>query len=273
MDAWDYARTAVDEGKKSQSEADGKPLVGVVIVKDRAVLGVSHRGRTGSGEHAEFGLISELREQGVDLAGSTVYTTLEPCSSRNHPKKPCAEHLIEAGVAEISIGMYDPNPRIHRDGWRLLRDAGMKLVDFPAGLREEVEEDNRTFVDQYRLREGDAGAGVLFDWVQRPDGFRVMTSGGEFVVKFSRASARSLHMYATGVHRVGHARHAHEFTEVDDPTAQDSWQGHSRTIPEDEIGILKGESGSLLVKVVEVHDMDQGAEQNCAKFDFEYRPA
>lgn len=55
-----YARMATDEAMKSQAEGEGKPLVGVVIVKDGQVLGQSFRGATGSGEHAEYGLIKKL---------------------------------------------------------------------------------------------------------------------------------------------------------------------------------------------------------------------
>ena len=98
MNDRDFAAIAVEESKKSLAEGEGKPLVGVVIAKDGEELGRSHRGRTGSGEHAEFGLIKELRAQGVDLTGAVVYTTLEPCSTRNHPKVPCAEHLAADGV-------------------------------------------------------------------------------------------------------------------------------------------------------------------------------
>lgn len=272
MDDREFAAIAVEEGKKSQAEDEGKPLVGVVIARDGEELGRSHRGRTGRGEHAEFGLIRELHSTGTDLTGSVVYTTLEPCSTRNHPKVPCEEHLAAAGVAEVVIGMYDPNPRIYRDGWRVLRDHDIRLRDFPADLREEVAADNRAFADQFLRRAQDADTGVLFDWDAHPGGFHILTSGGEFRVRFTRAGADRLHLYGN-VGQIGAPRHAREFREVDDPAAQDTWEGHSRTIVQGTIGMLAGPSGHLLLKVTEVNDMDRGAEQNCVKFDYEYRPS
>ncbi len=268
----DFAAIAVEEGRKSQAEGDGKPLVGVVIAKDGEEVGRSHRGRTGPGEHAEYGLIKELRARGVDLTGAVVYTTLEPCSTRNHPKVPCAEHLAAAGVAEVVIGMYDPNPRIYRDGWRILRDHEIRLRDFPAQLREHVAADNKAFADQFLRRTQDVDTGVVFDWDAHPGGFVIATSGGEFRVRFTRAGADRLHLYGD-MGKIGSPRHARDFHEVDDPAAQDTWEGHSRTITEGRIGMLAGPSGHLLLKVVEVNDMDRGADQNCVKFDYEYRPS
>lgn len=269
----DFARIAVDEAKKSISEGPGKPNVGVVVVKDGVELGRSHRGRTGSGEHAEFGLLKELQEQGHNLAGSVVYTTLEPCSVRNHPKVPCATHLAAVGVSEVFIGMYDPNPQIYRDGWRRLRDDGVTLRDFPEALRNEIVEDNREFREQFTHRRKDADTGVLFDWDQHPTGFEITTSEGTFTVKFSDCGDDSVYLHSSAGQRIGSPRYAKEFDQVDDPEAQDTWKGHFRRVDEGSIGMLSQPSGYLLVKVVKVHNLQRGADQNCVQFDYEYRPS
>lgn len=167
--------------------------------------------------------------------------------------------------------MYDPNPRIFRDGWRLLRESDIVLRDFDEVLRGEIAQDNIVFADLYRLRLADTATGVLYDWVQLPGGFRVATSGTEFVLKFGTMGADSIYLYGESGHRVGHARYAKDFTEVDDPKAQDSFEGHVRALTEGDIGILTGTGGSLLIKIVKVDNMERGADQYCVEFDFEYR--
>lgn len=140
-----FARLAIDEARKSVSESDGRahPKVGAVVVKDGRVLSTAHRGEQ-SGNHAEFvALEKKLSDEAI--AGATVYTTLEPCTTRNHPKIPCVERLIERKVARVVIGMLDPDDRISGKGVRKLRKAGIETVLFPHDLGMEVEELNREF--------------------------------------------------------------------------------------------------------------------------------
>src|SRR6266446_3078578 len=149
-----FARLAIDEARKSIPESDGRPhpKVGAVVVKDGKVLSTAHRGEV-PGNHAEFTAL-ERNLPDVAVAGATVYTTLEPCTTRNPPKIPCADRLIERRVARVVIGILDPDDRIRGKGQRKLSNAGIETALFPHDLAMEVEELNREFTrfcEQRRL--------------------------------------------------------------------------------------------------------------------------
>lgn len=148
----DYMRMAIDQSRNCKGEDDRvHPMVGAVVVKDGAVLATAYRGELCNGEHAEFTAL-EKKLPADALAGATVYTTLEPCTSRTHPKVPCADRLIERKVARVVIGMLDPNPNITGKGQRRLRDANIATDLFPSDLMAEIEELNREFA-RYQKRQ------------------------------------------------------------------------------------------------------------------------
>ena len=127
---WNWMRRAVDLAKQSEAEADKAcaPRVGAVFVKDGRIVAEGYRGKAGKGCHAEYSALMLANES--EIEGSTVYTTLEPCTKRGHPKIPCAQRLVDARVAEVVIGLFDPNPHIFRKGWKILKAAGIVLRDF-----------------------------------------------------------------------------------------------------------------------------------------------
>lgn len=141
-------RAAVDEARRSRSERDPTlppPLVGAVASNGTKILAVAHRGELKLGEHAEFTLLERKLPDHV-LVGATVYTTLEPCTSRSDPKIPCVQHLTRRRIARVVIGMLDPDERIRGRGILALRKASIQVDLFPPSLMAELEEMNRDFI-------------------------------------------------------------------------------------------------------------------------------
>src|SRR5258708_3606427 len=106
----DLMMRAIDLARRCVSEA-GKisPKVGAVVVgRERELLGDAFRGENVEGEHAEYTLL-ERKLADATLAGSTLFTTLEPCTSRNRPKIACVERIIERRIKRVVIGVLDPN--------------------------------------------------------------------------------------------------------------------------------------------------------------------
>lgn len=145
----DIMLRAIDLARKCKSEPGNiSPRVGAIVVRDSRILGEAFRGELAPGEHAEFTLLEgKLADQ--TLAGATLFTTLEPCTSRNHPKIACADRIVERRIKRVVIGVLDPNHRIRGLGELSLRAAGIEIARFDADLMSEIEELNRDFARQH----------------------------------------------------------------------------------------------------------------------------
>ena len=117
------------------------PRVGCVIVRDGLTVGEGWHARAGEA-HAE---VHALRQAGAAAHGATVYVTLEPCSHFGRTP-PCADALIEAGVARVITAMEDPNPLVAGRGLARLRASGIATAH--GLLAEAAHELNIGFVSR-----------------------------------------------------------------------------------------------------------------------------
>jgi diaminohydroxyphosphoribosylaminopyrimidine deaminase/5-amino-6-(5-phosphoribosylamino)uracil reductase len=137
-------RAALALARRHLGETWPNPSVGCVIVgANGRVVG---RGATAPGgrPHAETGALAMASAQ---ASGATAYVTLEPCSHHG-VTSPCADALIEAGIARVVAGIGDPDPRVSGRGLTRLRDAGLtvetgclaaEVADLTAGFISRIE--------------------------------------------------------------------------------------------------------------------------------------
>ena len=137
----EFMLEAVALAKKGWGSTNPNPMVGAVIVKNRKIIGRGFHRKAGEA-HAEVNAINDMKSQGFDGKGASIYVTLEPCSSYGRTP-PCTKAIIENGFSRVVIGYLDPNPKHNGGAVELLRSCG---IDVETGVESEAcRELNRPF--------------------------------------------------------------------------------------------------------------------------------
>ncbi|MFF8847259.1 bifunctional diaminohydroxyphosphoribosylaminopyrimidine deaminase/5-amino-6-(5-phosphoribosylamino)uracil reductase RibD [Streptomyces sp. NPDC015127] len=140
----DAMRRAITLAARGLGSTSPNPVVGCVVTDAAGrVVGEGFHQRAG-GPHAE---VHALRAAGDQGRGGTAYVTLEPC---NHTGRtgPCAQALIEAGVARVVYAVADPTPQA-TGGADTLRAAGVRVEQ--GLLEDEAEAGNTAWLTSVRL--------------------------------------------------------------------------------------------------------------------------
>lgn len=125
-----FMARAIEVSLRHQGQTETNPSVGCVLVKDGKIIAEAATA-IGGRPHAER---QALEIAGEAARGATAYVTLEPCSHWGKTP-PCANALVEYGVARVVVAVDDPDERVSGRGYSILREAGIAVET--GLLREE----------------------------------------------------------------------------------------------------------------------------------------
>ena len=144
-------RLAIKEAAKGVGRTTPNPAVGAVIVSNERVIAKGYHHAVGL-PHAEIEALRKLevgssklgkkqagakKSPKLPAAGSTLYVTLEPCSSHGRTP-PCTEAIISAGINRVVYGATDPDRRHRGRAAKIFNKAGIKVTK---GILEKECED------------------------------------------------------------------------------------------------------------------------------------
>lgn len=130
--------------ERGRGKVADHPLVGAVVVAGDEVVGEGWY-EYDAVDHAE---VIALRQAGERARGATLYVTLEPCAHHGRTP-PCADAVIEAGIARVVVGAADPNPKAS-GGDERMRAAGVEVELLDSHDARRQNEAWRTWVSRGR---------------------------------------------------------------------------------------------------------------------------
>ena len=113
---------ALAMARSQQGQTAPNPSVGCVLVKGGKLIATGAT-QDGGRPHAER---VALDAAGSVATGATAYVTLEPCAHHGQTP-PCAEGLVEAGIARVVIACRDEYAEVAGKGIAILEAAGIAV--------------------------------------------------------------------------------------------------------------------------------------------------
>ena len=176
-----YMKLAIALAQKGRGYVSPNPMVGAVIVKNGRIISRGYHQRFG-GNHAE---INALKNAAEDVAGSTLYVTLEPCCHEGKTP-PCIDSITKNKFSRVVIGTIDSNPLVSCQGIKYLQSCGIEV-------NTGVLENNCRKLNEVFFHFMETGLPfVTIKYAQTLDG-RIATAAGESQWISSEASLKFTH--------------------------------------------------------------------------------
>ncbi|MDE5638008.1 MAG: pyrimidine reductase, partial [Alistipes sp.] len=133
-----FMRMAIEYSRRSAPCATAY-RVGAVAVTASGEVFAGYTHETTPTSHAEQEAVRKALQAGADLRGATIYSSLEPCTSRKSEPESCSQIIIRLGFRRVVFAMREPEFLAHCVGVDLLRRQGIRVDIMPRFAAEVAD--------------------------------------------------------------------------------------------------------------------------------------
>jgi len=126
-----WLRQAIELSRRCTPSATAYSVGALVVGADGAVVADGWSRRDDPHEHAEESALARAAGD-PRLATATIYSSLEPCSTRASRPRTCTELILATGLRRVVFAWREPEIFVDCDGAERLRAAGATVIEVPS---------------------------------------------------------------------------------------------------------------------------------------------
>lgn len=132
-----WLRRAIELSRNCPPSNTAFSVGAVVVDADGTEIATGYSRESDPHDHAEEAALAKLAADDPRLPGATIYSSLEPCSSRASRPRTCTELILESGIPRVVFAWREPSVFVDCVGAETLRTAGRTVIELPE-LADEV---------------------------------------------------------------------------------------------------------------------------------------
>ncbi|WP_030491999.1 dCMP deaminase [Micromonospora chokoriensis] len=126
-----WLQKAVELSRRCPPTMNAYAVGAVLVDPSGRELATGYSREDSPAAHAEQVALTKLGPIGPVPTGSTLYTSMEPCSSRRSYPVTCTEMIVSSGISRVVLALREPPLFVRCVGVQLLRQAGVEVVEIP----------------------------------------------------------------------------------------------------------------------------------------------
>jgi riboflavin biosynthesis pyrimidine reductase/pyrimidine deaminase RibD-like protein len=126
-----WLRACVQESRKCPPSDTAYPVGAVIVDADGQEIARGYSRETDPLVHAEEAALAKVPPGDPRLATATIYSSLEPCSTRKSRLRSCTQWILDAHIPRVVFALREPTRFVVGHGAEQLAAAGVEVVERP----------------------------------------------------------------------------------------------------------------------------------------------